>query len=300
METLSYLVNTVPNVEKMRRNLNLILPYVDHAVVCIGERDQQAEEYFKTFDKVTLVYYPWDDSFKNAYQACLDHAPQQGWQLRLDDDEVPSEEMLRSLRPAIEQSNQGQHYDVVCFPCTDVHEGVISGQSDYHREMLYKWNPQLHYEIDLHQALVGLHGPAAKCQFGYFHHKSALGSLSGACRDFFIAGVWADHKESFEYWYKETGEDPRVNAGAPLVPQPQGLPYPLKDGFRIDAWHEMKDILSRRHPEVQYYRDLNKLMRSGEIHPEFREWALNHGEEQDKRPHLHELHAFAKYLELLQ
>ena len=100
--------------------------------------------------------------------------------------------------------------------------------------------------------------------------------------------------ESFEFWHKETGQDPRVNAGAPVVPQSQGLPYPLKDGFRIDAWHEMKDILKRKHPEVEYYRDLHKRMCKGEVCGEFVEWAERHNKDNDKRPHLHELYAFDK------
>jgi len=80
------------------------------------------------------------------------------------------------------------------------------------------------------------------------------------------------------------------------VPQPQGLPYPLQDGFRIDAWYEMWDILKRNYPEVQYYHDLDAIIRCGMVCEEFIRWAEKHNEENDKRPHLHELYAFDKYI----
>ncbi len=84
------------------------------------------------------------------------------------------------------------------------------------------------------------------------------------------------------------------------MPQSEGLPFPLQDGFRIDAWHRMNDILKRNHPEVKYYTDLDNIMREGKICQEFIVWAEKHNEENDKRPHLHELHAFWKYLKMLE
>ena len=157
------------------------------------------------------------------------------------------------------------------------------------------WNNQMRFEINLHQALVGKRA-GVRCDAVYYHYKEQLGSMRGACRDFFTAGVWADHKESFEYWHHETGQDPRVNAGAPLIPQSQGLPYPLKDGFRIDAWHDMNEIISRHHPEVKSYTDLDNLIRERKVCQEFVEWAEKHNEENDKRPHLHELYKFDPYI----
>ena len=290
---ISYLCNTVPSLDKLQRNLNQIHPYVDQMVICIGQRDEEAEAFVKSFTNTTLVYFPWADSFRDAYQACLDSAPKEGWHLRLDDDELPTPEMLRELRNF---TSPGVSYDVVAFPCTNVTNDSYQ-DTDHYRELLYKWNPNLHYEVNLHQSLVGLR-VAARSQKRYFHYKSPLGALKSACRDFFIAGVWADHEESFLYWHQITEQDPRRYPERSMVSEPEGIPFPLQDGFRIDAWYEMKAILKQHHPEVEYYSDLDRLLYGGTICQEFQEWAERHNEENDKRPHIHELHAFHKYITL--
>jgi len=293
-EKITYQCVTVPNLDKIKRNLPLILPFVDEAVIVIGRKNEEAVEYLKSFDKVKVVFRPWQDSFRDQYQVGLNEITG-GWVLILDDDEVPSEGMLRSLRPLIEQSNNGENFDVVEFRAIDVRPSGEHHLTDYYRQMFYKWNPRLHYEIDLHQALVGLMR-GARCAQTYFHIKSDDGALRGACRDFFVAGVWADHKESFEYWYHQTRQDPRFHAGGPLVPNPAGLAYPLRDGFRIDAWHEMKEIVAKHYPDVKYYHDLDAIIKSGKICQEFKDWAERHNEQNDKRPHLHELYAFDRYI----
>lgn len=300
LNTLTYLCNTTPNFSKLERNLPLVLPYVDRAVICIGQRDEQAEAFCKSFDKVKLVYYPWDDSFAQAYQACLDHAPKEGWHLRMDDDEVPSLEMLQELPTLIAAAEDGRRADVFSFNCINVMDGV-ENPSGYYREMFYKWSPGLHYEIDLHQSLVGLRGPcfqAPNPPCYYKHYKSESGMLRSACRDFFSAGVWGDSIEGFPYWFATTGQDPRLSPGGPLVPNKHGIAFPLKTGFLIDSWYEMGEILTRNHPEVYYYRDLDKLIREKRICQEFREWAERHNETNDTRPHLHELYCMDKYLKM--
>lgn len=294
---ITYVCVSTPSLSKLRRNFDIILPFVDRVLIVIGQRDEDAEAFLKSFDNVTIVFRPWDDSFRDQYQAGL-NAIEGGWMLWLDDDEVPSVEMLNSLRPIIEQSKKASLFDTVAFKCCDVWDDNVGEPSDYYREMLMAWNNQMRFEINLHQALVGKR-KGVRANALYYHYKDQIGGMRGGCRDFFTAGVWADHKESFEYWYKETGQDPRINVGAPIVPQPQGLPYPLQDGFRIDAWHEMKDILQRNHPEILSYTDLDILMKEGKICQEFIDWAEKHNEENDKRPHLHELYAFDKYIKTL-
>jgi glycosyltransferase involved in cell wall biosynthesis len=293
-EPITYMSITVPNLDKLKRNLPIVLPHVDEAVIVIGRESPETLEYLSRFSQVRPVFRSWTDSFRAQYQAGLDQI-KGGWVNIMDDDEIPSEDMLRSFPELIERSQNGRVFDVVEFQAIEVRQNGDYHRTDYYRQMFYRWNPNLRYEIELHQALVGLMR-GARCQAPYYHVKKEGASLKGACRDFFIAGVWADHKESFEYWHKETGQDPRVNSSAPLVPQPQGLPYPLKDGFRIDTWYEMKDILARNHPEVQYYHDLDLLIRNGTVCREFVQWAERHNQENDKRPHLHELHAFDRYI----
>jgi hypothetical protein len=290
---ITYVCVSTPNLDKLKTNFDLILPHVDRAVIVIGRRDEEAEQYLAQFDNVTVVYRAWSDSFRDQYQAGLD-VINGGWMLWLDDDEIPSIEMLQSLRGIIGQSDDAKNFDTVSFRCCDVWDGNVGEPSDYYRELLTAYNPRLNFQINLHQALVGkMRG--AQSHTIYYHHKSQVGGMRGSCRNFFAGGVWADAKESFEYWHNETGEDPRTNPGGPLIPQPHGQAYPLQDGFRIDSWHELKDIVARNHPEVEYFHQLDPLIRSGEVCQEFIEWAERHSEENDTRPHVHEIHKFDMY-----
>jgi len=293
-EYITYVCVSTPNLKKLKRNFSVIMPYVDRAVVVIGRRDEETENFLAGQKNTTIVYRPWTDSFRDQYQAGL-NAVRGGWMLWLDDDEVPSEEMLRSLRDIMLKSSHGTHFDVVSFRCVDVWDGTIGEPSGYYRELFTCWNPTLHFQTHLHQYMAGK-SRGARCDLTYYHHKSTEGSMRGSCRNYFIGGVWADHKESFEYWFKETGQDPRPNAGAPLVPVSENPPYPVIDGFKIDAWYNLKDILKRNHPEVQYYNDLDKLIRDGSICQEFRDWAFKHNADNDTRPHLGEQHVFDKYI----
>ena len=291
---ITYVCVSSPNLDKLKKNLELIFPYVDRVVIVTGRRDEEAGQFLSQFDNLTTVYRPWSDSFRDQYQVGLD-AINGGWMLWLDDDEVPSVEMLRSLRNIIIESDNATKFDTVSFRCCDVWDGNVGEPSDYYRELLTAWNPRLNFQISLHQALVGkMRG--ARSNDVYYHHKSQEGGMRGSCRNFFAAGVWADAKESFEYWYKETGQDPRINAGSPLTPAPQGQAYPLQDGFRIDSWHELKDIVARNHPGVEYFHQLDPLIRSGEVCQEFIEWADRHSEQNDTRPHVHEIHKFDMYV----
>jgi len=283
---ITYVCVTTPNLEKMRRNLNVIMPFVDLATIVIGERNEEAEAYLKSWKEVTLVYREWDDSFKNQYQTALDNVNPWCWMLILDDDETPSEGMLQSLREAIKQSEGATNFDTVAFRCTDVHEGKVSSPSDYFREQLVAWNPDLHYEVNLHQALVGKK-KAIRADANYYHNKSPAASLAGACRDYYIDGIWGDSEEGYHF-YSDTPK-----CATPPTTHPA---HPVTQGFRDEAWHQMKAILKRNHPEVELYRDLHRLIISSEICDEFRKWAEEHNESNDKRPHLHELYAFDKLI----
>lgn len=291
---ITYVCISTPNLNKLKRNFAVLGPHIDKAVVVIGRRDEEAEKFLGAQKNTTIIYREWDDSFRDQYQAGL-NAVRGGWMLWLDDDELPSEEMLRSLRPLIKESQNATRFDVVSFRCCDVWDGKVGEPSNYYRELFTAWNPTLHFEINLHQYMAGkMRG--ARCDMVYYHHKSNNDSYRGAVRNWFIGGAWADSKEGFEYWHKETGQDPRAIPGGPVVPNPNGIAYPLQDGFKPDVWHEMKDILARNHPEVKYFHHLDKLIREKTICQEFVDWAERHNAENDPRPQLNELHNLDRYL----
>jgi len=286
-EKITYMCVTVPNLEKMKRNIPIITPYVDETIIVIGKKDLEAIAYFKSFPNVKVVYREWNDSFAQQYQVGLNEI-NGGWVLILDDDEVPSEGMLKILRMAIKESKDGSLFDVVSFPTVDIDEHGNLYNAPHSRELFYKWSPVLRYEIDLHQTLVGLVRQAKSTEV-YYHYKDAGSSgLRGALRNYWIAGPWADGKESFEYWHKITGQDPRRQPGGPIVPNTEGTAYPLRDGFKTDSWHQLRALMNEHHPEATCFREVLKVISEKRLHSSVVDWAKRNNKDNDPRPHLDE------------
>lgn len=257
-DSLTYVCVTQDRLGNNKRNLPVVLPYVDRAVIVDGFSKDGTYEYLQSFaPKVQIHQRAWDDSFANQYNEYLKHI-KGGWVLICDDDELPSEGMLRSLREIIKQSDNGSKFGAVEFRANDVsyvdgdwanrHD---NGPCEYYRRLLFKWYPDMQYTVDLHQALQGVRGASVRCTDHYYHIKSKRDEYRNACRNYFIAGEW-----------------------------PSG---PRTDGIRTPEWVELKNILELFHPEVTLFSHLNGLMVSGEIHPEVENWIAkykDHGRDQ--------------------
>ena len=289
---ITYVCVSSPNLDKLKRHLNCVFAYVDRCVVVIGNRDEEAEKFLKSITNLTLVHRVWDDSFRAQYQAALDQISG-GWMLWLDDNEVPSKMLLDNLRNIIETSQGATRFDTVAFRSCDIRDGGEEEPSGYRRELLTAWNPALRFKIDLHQSMGGKRRGVSS-DLIYYNYSTEESSVQGSCRNFFISGVWADGEESFAYWQTQTGQDPRLDPQNHVGSN--GIAVPLFEGFKIDAWHEMKDILNRKHPQVVVFKDLDNLIKSGDICQEFKDWASQHNEFNDQRSHLSELHSFDKYI----
>ncbi len=274
---ITYACMTQDRLANNRRNLPVILPHVDRAVMIDGGSQDGTVEYLKSLGpKVEVYQRAWDDSFANQYNEYLKHV-KEGWVLLCDDDELPSETMLLSLRKVIEQSENSTKFDHVEYRANDITyvEGdwenrTDNGPCEYYRKVFFKWNPNLKYTVHLHQALQGLRGPAAQCKEHYYHIKSTKDQLRNSCRNYFISGEWP--------------------------------PGSRAEGIKTPEWNEMKEILAVHHPEVSLFGHVNGLMVSGNLSQEFRDWVekyRTHNEGVDGETS-GELRAFATYLDLLE
>jgi glycosyltransferase involved in cell wall biosynthesis len=275
-DSITYVTVTQDRIFNNKRNFPIVLPYVDRAVVVDGFSKDGTADYLRSLGpKVEVFQREWDDSFANQYNEYLRHI-RGGWVLLMDDDEVPSEGMLRSLRDIVKHSEKGTKFDTVEFRSNDItyHEGdwanrVDNGPCEYYRQVFYKWNPNLRYAVHLHQALVGLRGPVARTKEHYYHIKSTKDELRNACRNYFISGEWPSH--------------------------------PVEEGIKTPEWFELKQILSEKHPEVKVFSQLNGLLVSKQVCPEIVQWAFkyrthNQGVEGESAG---ELRAYARYLDML-
>jgi glycosyltransferase involved in cell wall biosynthesis len=274
--SITYVTVTQDRLLNNRRNFPVILPHVDRAVVVDGFSKDGTYEYLQSLgSKVQIFQRAWDDSFANQYNEYLRHL-KGGWALLCDDDELPSEQMLTTLREIVKQSEGGTKFDAVEFKANDVSyvEGdwenrTDNGPCEYFRQMFFKWNPNLTYKVHLHQALTGLHGPVARVDAHYYHIKSTRDELRNACRNYFISGEWP--------------------------------PTPVVEGYKTPEWHELKQILAEHHPDATLFSHANALLVSKTACPEFVEWCFkyrNHkvGEEGETSG---ELRAWARYLDIL-
>lgn len=250
-DSITYVTVTQDRLSNLRRNFPVVLPFVDRAVVVDGFSKDGSYEYLQSLGPKVQVYQrEWDDSFANQYNEYLRHL-KGGWVLLCDDDEVPSQGLLESLRGLVQASEGGKKFGVVEFRANDVSfkEGdwqnrVDNGPCEYYRQIMFKYHPDMKYTVDLHQALQGMRGPVARCEHHYYHIKSTGDEYRNACRNYFIAGEW-----------------------------PSGSRV---DGIRSPEWHELKNLLAQHHPEVKLFSHFNSLLVSGKIHPELEEWILRY------------------------
>ena len=273
---LTYVCITQDRLENNKRNMPVVLPHVDRAVIIDGGSQDGTVEYLKSLgSKVEVYHRAWDDSFANQYNEYLKHI-KGGWVLLCDDDELPSEELLSVLREIIAQSEEGTKFGVAELRANDVsyREGdwvnrTDNGPCEYYRQMFFKWYPDMHYSVDLHQALLGMRGPVVKIKQHYYHIKSTLDEQKNACRNYFIAGEW-----------------------------PSG---PRSDGIRTPEWQELKQLLAQHHPEVKVFNHLNALLVSKTVHSDIIDWGFKyktHGI--DLEPQTSgELRAYSLYFESL-
>jgi glycosyltransferase involved in cell wall biosynthesis len=270
-DSITYVVVTQDRLENNKRNFPVILPHVDRAVVVDGFSKDGTFDYLKSLgSKVQIVQNKWEDSFAKQYNQYLKHI-KGGWVLLCDDDELPSDGLLRSLRELVKQSENGSKFSTVEFRANDISyqvgkwdQRVDNGPCEYYRQIFFKWYPDMRYEIDLHQALIGLRGPIARCTEHYYHIKSTRDEYRNACRNWWVAGIW--------------------HGGA-------------SDGVRGPEWHALRDLALKHHPEIEVFSDFNAHLVSGSIHPDVETHirGLKDYKRGDQDDFFNELRAFYRY-----
>ena len=194
-----------------------------------------------------------------------------------DDDEIPSEDLLKAMKDIIKNSDNGRIYSSVEFKCHGMEidkDGKIlmdPGPCEYYRLIFYLYQPGMKYMIDLHQSLVGYkNGRSIRRQETYYHLKTNEDMYRNACRNWWIAGVW--------------------------------LPN-ATEGIRVPEWHELKSIVLKAYPDVRVFGDFNAIMVKGNMDQTVKDYLIKTKDIQDDEQSgrlLNELRAYYKYyLEML-
>ncbi len=263
MEKITYVCITQNRLENLKRNFPVILPHVDRAVIIDGGSVDGTEEYCKSLPKVEWHYRKWDDSFANQYNEYLKYIDE-GWVLLCDDDELPSSDLLKSLRKIVADSEQGNRFCCVEFRSWAINpddEVPKDHPDDYWRKLFFRYHPKMRYTVDLHQCLVGYqNNNQARSDFIYYHLKTTRDVARNACRNYFIAGIW--------------------------------LPN-ASDGLRGPEWDELRAVVKSCYPEIETFSELDTLFIQGNLHEDLKAWMIKY---KDFGSSLyHELHHFFEY-----
>lgn len=245
-EKITYVCVTQNRVAYIKRNIPRVIDYVDRLVIVDGFSTDGTKEWLEAYSpKIKVVQRQWDDSFARQYNRYLEEITD-GWIFICDDDEMPTEALCKALRTIVDKANMGRRYDVVEFRGHNIQiddEGKITqdhGAGTYYRQLLHRYNPGMHYEIDLHQSLRGhKYGRVFRTQFEYFHIKTIAREMRDSCRNWWISGVWNDD----------------INAG---VQPPE--------------WHTFRKLVLDAYPNVKVFADLDEILKAGNIDQKIKDY----------------------------
>lgn len=238
-EIITYACITQNRIRNIKRNIPKVIDYVDKVIIVDSFSTDGTKEWLENYSpKIKVVQRKWDDSFANQYSEYLKYV-NEGWVLICDDDEVPSEALLKCLRQVTEDSNEGKRYSGVefrCYPLDVDNSGKIiadHGPENYYRQMFFRYNPGMHYIIDLHQALVGWRNfNRLRREEIYYHLKSDEDIYRNACRNWWIDGIWLKGASS---------------------------------GIHSPEWHELRRVVRDCYPDVKIFGDLKAILIKGNI-----------------------------------
>jgi hypothetical protein len=238
-EKITLCCATQNHINKVKQLATKTLDYVDEMVFVDGFSVDGTKDWLESLSpKIKVVQRKWDDSFARQYNRFVQEITE-GWLLILDDDEIPSEGMLKSLRDIVDKSDGGRIYDCIEFKCHPIEidkDGKIvndNGPVNYYRQILHRYNPGMRYIIDLHQNLVGhKYRRFQRFEHTYYHIKTDEDGYRNACRNWWIDGVWLTGSSS---------------------------------GFRPPEWQELRDVVQKAYPEVSVFSDFNTIMVAGNM-----------------------------------
>lgn len=266
-EPITFVSVTTPWLDRLKKLLPKVIPYVDRCVLIVGRRDPEAEAYLDSLGpKVEWYYHKWEDNFQKQWNNYLQYI-KSGWVLLCDDDEIPSDSLLSSLRNLVGMSQEGNKFCCVSFRSNPISEGQDMGPQEYWREIFFRYQPGMFYQggtkTGCHQYLVGYqNGNVARSNEVYYHVKSLKEEYRNAARNYYIYGIWK---------------------------------HGSKDGEQFEDWHELHKIVKKVYPEVETFTDLNEYLIKGNVHPELKDWMQRRYKEFEETSDYNELRAFYKY-----
>lgn len=271
------MISTGDRWNDTKDNLYNIYDYVDYLVIVDGTpEDKTLNENLKKLDKdnkIVWVEYPWHDNFPASRSKYLETVGQiittydlkniSPWIIRNDSDEAFSFELIKNLRKICTTAD-GKSITMIRVRAKDImlnknREPISSSISDYHKELIYKWYPNLRYVpacygAPVHETLNIQHRPinldessGSNTKFFYEHRKSQGDTWKRALRNFYCGGSGDNYGEL----------------------------HPLWKPFR-----EMLDKYMPNKPKT--WKDYTSYLEEGSVHSEIKDWLIKYRWEGEK------------------
>jgi hypothetical protein len=259
---------STPRLNRLQELVPIVLPYVDRAEIVTGREDEEVREYLSSLGpKVNTRFYPWRDNFADSWNHFLSYLNEGEWFLNLDDDEVPSKEMLETLRPLVEHSNDGRRFGGVQFRSHDVWEGIPNeSPSEYWRLVFMRYNRSLHFrgeeKTGIHQYPVNVWSPSiARMNEVYYHKKDGVDSYRNAARNAWICGIF----------------------------------HSADNNYQPPCMLELKALVKDKHPEVSTWMDFDAVTRSGNLAGEIKSFFVKMFNDFRNDSEYNEIRAISQY-----
>lgn len=208
-----------------KRCIEKVQPYVNRVVII--HDDTVLDEFKRWLESRNCEHYffSFNDNFSENRNHYLDKVNIGDWVLCSDPDEEFSIEGLNNLRRIIEESENGEKYNMVRFNGELVimnTDGTETNYpSDWYKFLLFKmYSRVIHYAGILHETVVGT-WKEINVPYKYFHYKTQADDIERSARNFFIVG--GGPNDQSEYWRKWRNW--------------------LSKELNITTWREMKTML---------------------------------------------------------
>jgi len=201
---LTYCMMGTNRLEEIKPYIETVIPYVDKFIFIDGGSEDETVGYLKSLnkdkeEKIDVYTYPWQDRFsgqRNNYLRKLKERNYDGWVIVSDSDEhypVGSLRRIRSLIPEIAAKGyngiQVQVIDITVDD-KDFNKIIDSNKNDYWKALIFKYDPNLRYEGEPHETLVGIPikwFKSTKDDIFYEHRRSKRHILERATENYFIS-----------------------------------------------------------------------------------------------------------------
>ncbi len=200
-------------INEIKPYLETVLPYVDRLVYIDSFSDDGSSDYVKELvdkyaDRVVLIQRKWQDkfsAFRNHYLDYLRSINYNSYVLTSDTDEHYPLETLSNLKNLVNGLEKTKTFDGITFNAEDIlvndddiNKVIHTSKSDYWKPLLFKFYPDLEYQGEPHETLVGHGIKWWTSNYKYQHIRSRLHILSRATENFWIS----NSNRRSDKWYE--------------------------------------------------------------------------------------------------